>query len=261
MGEAGPRRTEDLCERLGEHRYRIDGRDLTVPVSIPDCAMMAQVFAVPIRAARKLLAPASLSPVALWPGSAALVLGGVRYRDSPLGSYDEAYVSVAAYAPGDRALPVFGGLDTLLGRAAQYVLAMPVDQEFTCHAGRFLWGYPKFLANIDIELGEPVASTDLCVEGDRVFSIRVPWGGRVDANVDNPTLTFRGGVLRRVPMRVEVRGAVMRPGGRVPEVGDQGDLADMLRALGLPKRPLMSLSAQGAGLVIDEATPLSTVVD
>ena len=55
-GPGGPRRTDDLCQQLAGDRYLIEGRELSLPMSIADCALMVQVFAVPTAAAAALAA-------------------------------------------------------------------------------------------------------------------------------------------------------------------------------------------------------------
>ena len=144
IGAHGARATDDVCRRLADDRFLVDGRDLTLPMRIADLSVFAQVFAVPARTARELLAESGVGLVEIWPGAGALTLMAVEYRDNPLGAYREAVILLPAYAPGERALPLFGGLDILRKRASHFVYAMPVDQEFTTHAGRFLWGFPSF---------------------------------------------------------------------------------------------------------------------
>src|SRR4051812_13004979 len=176
LGPSGARATDAVCRRLQDDRFVIDGRELRLPLRIADSTLLAQVFAVPARAARALLAGTQLRIAEIWPGTSALVLMAVEYRDSPLGNYNEAVISVPAYAPGDRGLPLLGGLDILRKRAGHFVVAMPVDQEFTTHAGRFMWGYPKFLAEIEIELGDDAARMRLSHDAQLIFTLRTPLG-------------------------------------------------------------------------------------
>jgi hypothetical protein len=246
LGPVGARATDDVCQRIAGDRFVIDGRELALPMQIADSTIFAQVFAVPARAARALLDDTDLQLCELWPGTSAVVLMAVQYRDNPLGNYNEAVISVPAYAPGERGLPLLGGLDILRKRAAHYVVAMPVDQEFTTHAGRFMWGYPKFLAQIDIALDERTASARFSHGAELVFAITTPLsaGGRLSERMHN--FTLRGGVVRRIEALLEGSGFSFRLGGARPEIGETHPLARTLRELGLPKRPLCSLSLRSA---------------
>lgn len=248
LGPSGARATDDVCRRVADDRYVIDGRELQLPMQIAESTLFAQVFAVPARATRALLESTGtgLRSAEIWPGTSAVVLMAVQYRDNPLGNYNEAVISVPAYAPGERGLPLLGGLDILRKRAGHFVVAMPVDQEFTTHAGRFMWGYPKFLARIEIELGEDAAHMRLSHDGELIFALNTALSasGKLSERMQN--LTLRAGVLRRVEAVIAGTGFSFRLGGAVPEIGESHPLARTLRELGLPKRPLCSLSLRNA---------------
>ncbi len=242
------RDTDSLCKALGDDRYLVDGRELSLPMAIADLSLFAQVFAIRTSAATALLAEtgADLRPAELWPGTSAVTLMAVQYRDNPLGSYNEAVVSLPAYAPGERSVPLLGGLDILTRRASHFVHAMQVDQEFAMHAGRFLWGYPKVLAQIAVTLGPDNGAARLAFENELVFQLTVPMRstGRFSGRAHN--LTLRDGVLRRVSAQFDGEGVGFRLGGEVPQIGERHPLAQTLRTLGLPKRPLASLSLHRA---------------
>jgi hypothetical protein len=258
-GAHGARATNDVCRRLAEDRFVVDGRELALPMRIADLGVLAQVFAVPARAARELLAESGVSLVEIWPGAGALILMAVEYRDNPLGAYREAAILLPAYAPGERALPVFGGLDILRKRASHFVYAMPVDQEFTTHAGRFLWGFPKFLAQLAIELGTDTARARFAHDDQLVFGMQVPSSERGVLAQRLENLTERDGVVRKIAASVEGRGFAFRLGGQPPEIGETHPLALTLRALGLPRRPLCSLSLRHASAEfgVAQTCPLS----
>jgi len=245
-GPHGARATDDVCRRVADDRFVVDGRELTLPMQIAELTLCAQVFAVPARAARQLLDGSGLRLAEIWPGTSALTLMAVEYRDNPLGNYCEAVICVPAYAPGERALPGLGGLDILTKRASHYIYAMPVDQEFTAHAGRFLWGYPKFLAQLAIELGPDAARARFSHDGQLVFGMQVPLGDRGTLDQRAANLTERGGIVRRIEASIVGSGFAFKLGGQAPEIGETHPLACTLRALGLPKRPLCSLSLRNA---------------
>jgi hypothetical protein len=235
----------------------IDGRELHVPMNIADLSLIAQVFSVRTRDVRALLQNTPLRPAELWPGTSAVALLFAQYRDSPLDRYNEAIVGLPAYAPGERALPLLGGLDILIGRAGHYVHAMPVTQSFTMRAGRALWGYPKVLAEIEMALDGDTASASLVQNDQLVFSMRTPLAesGRFAERIAN--LTWLDGTLRRVSARFEGHGTAFRLGGELPVIGDKHPLALELRALGLPKRPLATVSLRRAGARFEPAQVLA----
>jgi hypothetical protein len=173
---------------------------------------------------------------------------GVAYRDNPLGDYNEAAILLSAYPPGEaKSSWISGALSSLAMGVPYYVYRMPVDQEFTTHAGRFLWGYPKYLADIDVKFEAERAHTRLTQDGQFVLSFEATAvnDGSSGTRLRDQTgmnITWRNGQLRRIPATLGGRGIAWRLGGVAPELGDH-PLALQLRALGLPKRPLLSASS------------------
>ena len=87
---------------------------------------MMNVFLVDVAAAQAMIADSGFRVVELFPGKSLLQLLCVDYRVNPLGNY---------------------------------VYRMPVDQEFTTHCGRFIWGSPKWPTRVDFDFGELVGKS------------------------------------------------------------------------------------------------------
>jgi len=204
------------------------GRTITIPVEIRSARSWFASFAVPTATAARIVAPTGLEPARMPGGRSMLSLAFIRYIDGDLDPYNEVAVAFLVADPA-------GGK----GKGA-YIHRLPVDQEFTCAAGREIWGFPKFVTPIDINEERRADRCRLTVD-DRVamtMTLRrgVPAPMRATA-VD--AFSFADGVLRRTRWELRGRGSRMRPGGARVELGT-GEIADELRSLGLPKRALMS---------------------
>jgi hypothetical protein len=230
--------------------YEILGRTVTIPVEVRRARSWFASFAVPADTVAAILAPAGLTPATLPGGRAMLSLAFVRYDDGDLDAYREIAV---AFLVEDPEQPKNKGA---------YIHRLPVDQEFTCAAGRDIWGFPKFVTPIEINEELRADRAVLTVDGRMALTITqrrgLPAPMRSTA-VD--AFSFRDGVLRRT--RWELRGAKsrMRLGGARVELGT-GEIADELRSLGLPKRALMSgcigevaMTFQAAEVVTAAAAP------
>jgi hypothetical protein len=254
-GDHGVRVTNDICERLDATRFRVDGRELHVPMRIADCSIVANVFWVDAEAVQRLVGTAALRVAEPLPGRTLLVLLGVLYRENPLGNYGEAAILFPVHTDGRKTMLPFGGLlSVLTGRALQLVYRMPVNQEFTAHAGRFLWGYPKYLADIDVALAEDSATVRLRQDAKLVFALAAPAShkGRLFETTSR-TLTVRGGRFRSISGSVGGSGVSWRLGGQAPEIGTEDPLAIELRTLGLPKTPFLAGSVRHARMSFDGA--------
>ena len=208
--------------------YEIMGRQVTIPVHVRRARSWFASFTVPAARAAAIVAPTGLEPAKLPGGRAMLSLAFVRYDDGDLDAYREIAVAFLVTDPADA------------GRKGAYIHRLPVDQEFTCAAGREIWGFPKFVTPIEIAEELRADRATLTVDGRMALTITQRRGfpapmrsTAVDA------FSFGDGILRRT--RWELRGSKsrMRLGGCRVELGT-GAIADELRTLGLPKRALMS---------------------
>jgi hypothetical protein len=256
----GVRATNDLALRLGDGLYRVDGTDLRVPMRIEECSVIVNTFWVERAAAQRLMGDAPLETSTLLPGRTLVILLGVQYTKNPLGNYGEAAVLVPVGVSGGKKprMPFGGLLSMLTGSATHLVYRMPVDQEFTAHAGRFLWGYPKYLAKIDVAFGTDEATARLSENGEPVFALRAPASesGRLSERPGN-TLTVRNGVTRVIEGSIGGTGVAFRLGGAAPEIGSAHPLAAELRSLGLPKTPFATASIRHAHMSFGEARELA----
>ncbi len=207
--------------------HAVLGETVRMPVEIRRADACSAMFAVDAAAARRLLADRGLEPVRLA-GHAICSMAFVRYVDGDLGPYHEFAFALLARRPGRG--------------VGAYIHWLPVNQSFTCAAGRQIWGFPKELADIRIT---PAGLGRRCEVrlGDRlVVALRVGAGiplpsGLGGASVD--AYTSLEGVLRRTPWVMNPGAVRGRPGGARIQLGDH-PVADEMRALGLPGRALFS---------------------
>lgn len=248
--------TNAICEKVSDDLYRIDGQDITLPVKVRKAASAFAAFLVNAKAAQDWIARSGLEVIEVLPGKAIMQLIGVDYQDNDLGDYNEAGVSFYVHEPGTRkGLPFFGALRAFLkGEASSYIHLLPVDQDFTMHAGRFIWGYPKWIADIDIEYNEKVFETRWNEGGQHVLSFRSKAGGTSEMkDQKQPSFGYRCGKLYKTVGVANGTGVKFSLGGEAPTLGDH-PIAVELRKLGLPKKPLFSGSV--ADVVMDFERPV-----
>lgn len=220
--------------------YEIQGRTVGFPVEVRDATSGAATFLVPSAAAARLI-PAEFEIAELLPGRGVCSLAMIDYKDNDLGDYNEMAVGFMVVPKGERpGIPYLGTLlDLLRGRLASHIIHMPVDQSFTRDAGSMIWGYPKTVQQIDIEMLGDRARARLTYDGEHALTLTVPRGGtRTVADSSMTTLSLIEGVPHRTTASQRIEGMGVRLGGAEVELGT-GRIADELRSLGLPKRALM----------------------
>lgn len=205
------------------------GQRVALPVEVRQARSAAATFVVPHDAARRLMSGTDLEPKRLPGGKALCILAAVEYLDNDLGAYNEVAFSLAVGAHDD--VP-----------AGAYIHQLPVDGEFTCAAGRGIWGFPKWIAQIDIRHDADGFRCHLAQDGEMILDLHVrsrplPLPSRP---AEMSAYARLDGVTRRTPFTSRATGVRGGPLGATLAVGDRHPMAMDLRSLGLPKRPLVS---------------------
>lgn len=226
------------------HSVEVLGQPVALPVEVRTAVSAAATFVVRHDAASRLLAGTGLEPKRLPGGRALCILAAVRYVDNDLGPYNEVAMCLAVGAAGG-------------APPGAFIHQLPVDGEFTCAAGREVWGFPKWLADITIRDGEDGLRCHLAHEGEMILDLHVrPRPVPLPSKPAEMSAYARlDGVTRRTPFTsraTEVRGG---PGGATLAVGERHPMAQDLRSLGLPRRALMSTRIGNLAATFGPATP------
>ena len=127
------------------------------------------------------------------------------------------------------------------GRLPTYILHLPVNQSFTCEAGRLIWGFPKTVDHIDFDTAGDRARCVWNRDGQNVLKLSLPLGGaRSLPEQSLSTYSFIDGVLHQTPFVSRASDFGVRVGGARLALGAH-PIADELRSLGLPKPAWMTM--------------------
>lgn len=214
-----------------------------IPVEVRSAKMFAATFLVDADAAQRLIDDTGLRVSRPRAGTAVCALSAVQYLDNDLGPYNEIAVAFTVdphdLAPGQKPpSPIGGAVSTLIHR-------LPVNQEFTCAAGRGIWGFPKWVASIDYTDHGRRTDAVLVDDGEFVLGLSaakgiVPIPSR---EMTMSAYSWCDGVLRRTPWVTRNRRVTGRPGGIAVELGATHPMARELREIGLPKRAVFCMTA------------------
>jgi hypothetical protein len=220
--------------------YSVADRTVSMPVVVRDAVAASATFAVDADAARALVPHRQLDVVKVSPRHALLAITLVRYRDNDLGTYNEISIAPVVTERGTGPVAALAGMAT--GSAGIYIHRLPVDEEFSCAAGRGIWGFPKTVERLTI--GRPghhlVGRWD--ADGRTVLRLafRHRGSGAMPATEQTAYSTIDG-VLHRTQFVMHASGVGARSAGAKAWLGD-GAAANELRGLGLPSRPLFAVS-------------------
>jgi Acetoacetate decarboxylase (ADC) len=226
---------------MGASSYEIQGRRVEMPVRVRHARQGAATYLVSSRAAQRLLPGSDFRVAEVAPGRTLLSLAAIDYVDNDLGDYNEISVTLFVRPRGERSgLPWLGTwADFLGGRLGTWIHRLPVNQDFTRAAGCTIWGFPKWVTDIQIDHGP---ERSLCVwreQGEHVLTLSLPRGGtRTLPESRMVTYTHINGIPHRTVFTSSGAGVGFHLGGARLELGSH-PIADELRSLGLPRRALL----------------------
>ena len=253
--DRGDRFTNDICSKNSASNYTIDGKEISFPVIVSDASMLMNGFLVNAKAAQAMLEGTGFRVVEMFPGKAILQLLAIDYKENHLGNYNEGAIIFPVLTPGEKKpFPFFGALRRMgNGTLGNFVYRMPVDQEFTTHAGRFIWGFPKWVSRVDIEFGPNVARGTFSDEDELVYSIAAKTGGNSASKEQRAaSLAIRDGKAWKTYGTNSNSGLTFSLGGETPKIGDSHPLAKELRTLGLPKKPMFTVSVESTRMTFGQ---------
>jgi acetoacetate decarboxylase len=143
-----------------------------------------------------------------------------------------------------------------LQSAGAFIHHLPVDQAFTLEAGTTIWGYPKVMADFTVREGRQFGF-DVSIDGQLAVGMEFRPGLAIPSaftsrTQENPTYSYRDGVLRKTIGEMTLSGVRYRLGGVHIRLGDH-PYAKELAALGLPKRAMVSASAENVEMSFGDA--------
>jgi hypothetical protein len=246
--------------------YDVLGRTVVMPCVVRDASAGTAMFEVDAAAAQRLLPSDRFAVVESAPGRCQIVLAVIDYRDNDLGAYHEVGVTLFV-APrgsgdggdggeGDGDGEDDGGGDG--GESGTFITRLPVDQEFTCAAGRAIWGFPKTVEDIGFAYADDHVTVDLRMGGEPALRLTLPRGGdETMAPMAMTTYSLIDGVPHATAFTQGGTGAQVLVGGDGVslELGTH-PVAGELVGLGLPAAAVMSTWTERMQGVFEVPLPL-----
>ncbi|MFW2389263.1 MAG: acetoacetate decarboxylase family protein [Polyangiales bacterium] len=222
--------------------YLIQGKPVTMPCVVRNACSATASWLVSTRAAQALLPGSDLEIAEVLPGRGLLSIACIDYRDNDLGDYNEVSIAFFVRKRGDRkGIPyASAAVDMMRGLLPTHIVHLPVNQSFTCEAGRAIWGFPKTVDEIDIDTSGDRLRCVWDKDGQNVMKVSLPMGGSRDfPEQELCTYSYIDGALHETRFVSSAQNLGVRMGGVKMALGAH-PVADQLRSLGLPKPALMS---------------------
>ena len=152
--------------------------DVALPMLFYDASFLLSLFHVDAEKLVDVIGDANVEPALDSKGRGIVGLAFYEYRDASIASYNEVGLAAQVVRKGDSP-PKFPVLDMARKpgsrKSYSYVLHLPVTTESANAAGREIWGFPKFVADIPLR------------NDGRRFN-----GAVIDPSTGTPILTYKG---------------------------------------------------------------------
>ncbi len=147
------------------------GRTVKLPVFYQDVTTLNAIYTARTARVKPLLPHPAMRPVELTPGRCLAAITCFEYRRSDIDAYNEVSISFPVTF-GSPSIPALTALWQMARRHfTTWVWQLPVTTEIARQGGVELYGYPKFLADIDITRTPDTVRCDLSEDGQKILSL------------------------------------------------------------------------------------------
>jgi hypothetical protein len=222
--------------------YEVAGEIVTLPVEVRSARMIGAQYFVDADVAQGIIDDSGLTIARQRGNRAVCSVNAVQYLDNDLGPYNEIAVAFVVHAHDAPDAKVDMRKPTTL------IHRLPVNQTFTCAAGKGIWGFPKWVTSIDLSTTPSrwgkVTEAVLIDDDEFVLALSVrrspvPLPAQ---EMEMSCYSWCDGILRRTPWTTRTSRTTARIGGAQIELGSRHPMAQELRRLGLPKKAFMSMT-------------------
>jgi hypothetical protein len=165
--------------------YRVGGHEISLPIKYRRLDTFFALYGADRRAVTAWLPSPRLRPVAVWPGRVGVTLNAFNYLDTDIGPYGE--FSLAVPCTTRRRGRLLTGV---------YIHRLPVTSDIALLAGKELWGYPKFLCQMEFHNSALIHQVRLSKDGQLILHLSLARGGMaLDLARSLNTFTVKDGNL------------------------------------------------------------------
>lgn len=223
------------------------GMRLALPVHYRDWGALMAHFPISARAVRAILPSARLRPVELVPGTAVLTLVAMEYRRiDNVEPYNEFGIMIPVRYEPSFAVPLLPLLaPARFGDSGLFVWHLPVTTQAAHDAGVEIWGYPKFVAQIEFEDLPAARRCRLRDGAGEILRLEVAALPAPERDMDLYSYTVKDKELLHT--RIQAHGTIGQsrlPGGASLVLGDH-PIARDLRGLHIGRQAVQRLYAPG----------------
>lgn len=214
-----------------------------LPVFYYDNTSLSVIYSASTAAIKKLLPDPDMHPLEIFPGRALIAFNAFEYRDTDIDPYNEFSISFPM-TYGHHNIPGMSVLAALMrGCFETYVWQLPVTTEIARWGGVELYGYPKFVADIEFQREGGVIRCHLSHNGLAILTLE---GEQLPISTSSSTFRYKTYSLKnQLPLCANIDlnpiefSQTLRGSAAKVLLHKGHPIADALLSLKLSQNPLM----------------------
>jgi hypothetical protein len=164
--------SNEFFKGVQQWEFNLGELPFKLPVFYYDTTTITAIYTASTGKVKELLPLPQMNPIELSPGKCLVAFTAFEYRDTDINPYNE--FAIAFLITFDRPQIPFltSALQMYRRRMTAYVWHLPVTTEIARVGGVELYGYPKFIADIEFEKEADQLSCHLSEKGNKILSLR-----------------------------------------------------------------------------------------
>lgn len=191
-------RDADFFEQIEHVEIPWGDRTIFCPLFYYDASTLAAQFLASIERVREVLPSPRMRPLRVTPWHCVVAISAFEYRDSDIGPYNEVMIGIPFVL--DDPSPLFAGVLRKGPTVPRlYIRHLPVTTEIAYAAGVEFAGFPKFLAEIELERDGGWVACHARAGGRHILSLSIREGAALRSTPRwrmHPITVREGHILR-----------------------------------------------------------------
>jgi len=234
--------SSEFFKGVKQWEFDWQGRKGRLPVFYYDNTAMTAIYTASTNKIKELLPHRAMNPIELYPGRCLAAFTAFEYRKTDIDPYNEFSISFLITFNKPQVPGITSAIQMIRRCFSAYVWQLPVTTEIARVGGVELYGYPKFIADIEFSKSEDWITCDLSENGKKILTLK----GRTLPTTRGKITRFKTYSIKDdIPLVANVVQNPLqfaqssRKQDAVIDIGTDHPIAEKLRGIELSPSPLM----------------------
>ena len=233
---------DEFFKGIQQWEFNLGELPFKLPVFYYDTTTITAIYTASSSRVKKLLPLPQMNPIELFPGKCLVAFTAFEYRETDINPYNEFAIAFLVTFDKPQIPFLTSALRMYRRRMTAYVWHLPVTTEIARVGGVELYGYPKFIADIEFEKEADKITCHLAENGNKILSLQ----GKVlpvARGKNSKIITYSN--IKDIPLVTNVYfnqlefAETRDKQAATLEIGSDHKICEDLRSIGLSETPVM----------------------